>query len=1072
MKRKLSCEWNGINGKRRLVCFRLLLVLCFIFCGLYSANADVLQQKTIKGKVIGTDGYAVIGANVYEKGTTNGVITDIDGNYAINVSSDHAVLTFSFIGYLSQDILVGNRTVLDVTLEEDLKKLDEVVVIGYGTQKRKDLTGAIASIRNEDLGNTPSLSFDQALQGKVPGVQITQTSGAPGGNVNIVVRGLSSITGGNTPLFVVDGFPIGTGGGGSNLSGYAANTYSSAGMASTTTERINPLSSINPADIESIEILKDASATAIYGSRGANGVVLITTKRGKVGKTTIDVNVSFGVQEVAHKIKLLNPQQYAEFVAEGRDNAWVYAGGNASDPNDVRTSNTWVRPEFRNPELLPVDGTDWQDEIFRLAPVQNYQLSATGGTENIKYMVSIGYFDQQGIIIGSDYKRFNIRSNMEAQLTKRIKLGSTLSASYGYGNFARAEGVLGLRGMIQCALGLSPVIPVYTEDGEYNSELGDPYGAPIENPLFINQEYSDKRDKKEFMTNNYIDWEIIGGLNLRSSVGVSFDLNQIKLWKSSMIGEYLNKTSPATAAAIDKKGFNWLNENTVTYKKLFNYVHDVNIVAGFTAQKDTYDQLSAGATDFPTDYIEYLSAGTINSGTHLKSQWSMVSLLARANYVYDGKYMLTATVRRDGSSRFGANNKWGTFPSVSAAYRVSEERFMKQIRPLSNLKIRVSYGVSGNNNIGRNYGYLGLLNVSNYVDANKKLPGLVPGSLANDQLSWEKSKQTNIGIDLGLFNERISLVADWYYNLKTDLLLDVQLPIASGFGSSIQNIGEVENKGIEFGLNTTNIQSRDFQWATTFNISSNKNKVKKLAVEGARYIDGVHITEVGQPIASFYLMNVIGVFQNEEDVKNNPVQHPQTQPGDLKFEDVNDDGKITTTDKKIVGSPFPDFTWGLGNQFQYKNLSLSVFLNASQGNKVYFSAGETLLNTAGVQNQLEMVARRWKSESDPGDGKIGRAIRSDYALGMAQSSKYLFDASYIRIKDITLGYDFPRELIRRIGVKGLNAYLNVSNVYTFTDYPGYDPEASHSGDNVTKAGIDGGVYPTPRTYTVGLKLSF
>lgn len=1065
---KLSYEMAHAWQIRHRRFIRLAFLICFTIYGVATAYA---ASKTVKGKVTDIEGYGIVGVNVVEKGTTNGVITDVEGRYVLNLTTENPVLSFSFIGYISQEHPVGNRTVIDLVLKEDVKALDEVIVVGYGTQKKKDLTGSIASITNEDLGKSPSLSFDQALQGKVAGVQITQTSGAPGGNVNIVVRGISSITGGNTPLYVVDGFPIGTGGGGSNLGGMVENSYSSSGMANSTTERINPLSTINPSDIESIEILKDASATAIYGSRGANGVVLITTKRGKIGKTTVNVNASFGLQQVAHKMKLMNPRQYAEIVAEGRDNAWVYAGGNASDPNDVRTSNAWVRPEFRNPESLPLEGTDWQDEIFRLAPVQNYQLSATGGTENIRYMVSLGYFNQNGIMIGSDYQRFNIRSNIEAQLTNRLKLGSTLSGSYGYGDFARAEGHLGLRGMIQCALAINPMLPVYKEDGSYNSEMGDPLGAPVENPLYINQEFSDKRDMKEFMTNNYLDLEIIKGLNLRTSIGVSFNLNQTKLWKSSKIGMYVDPSSPATAAAIDKKGFNWLNENTLTFKRLFNRVHDLNVVGGFTIQKDTYNQLSAGATDFPTDYIHYLSAGTINSGTHLKSEWSMVSLLARANYVYDGKYMITATVRRDGSSRFGAQHRWGTFPSVSVGYRLSEEKFMKNIRSISNLKLRLSYGVAGNNAIG-NYSHIALLNISNYVDANTILPGLAPATLANDALTWEKSKQTNIGLDFGLFNDRISFVADLYYNLKTDLLLNVQLPAASGFGSSMQNIGEVENKGIEFSLNTINVDTKDFRWSTSFNISSNKNKVRKLATESARIIDGVHITEVGQPISSFYLMHATGVFRDEEDIKNNPVQHPNVQPGDLKFEDVDGNGRITTADKTIVGSPFPDFTWGLGNEFRYKNLSLSVFLNGSQGNKIYFSAGETLLNSAGVQNQLEMVDRRWKSETNPGDGIVPRAIRNDYALGMTSSSRYLFDASYVRIKDITLSYDFPAVGLQKIGIKGLNAYFNVSNVYTFTDYPGFDPEASQAGDQITKTGIDGGTYPTPRTYTVGLKLAF
>lgn len=1069
--RKLCYKLENTLQTGYLFFTRLTLLVCFVIYGITSVYAGPLQQKSVKGKVVGEDGYGIAGVNVIEKGTTNGVITDVEGGYTLNLSTNNAVLSFSFIGYMSQEVSVNGKLNLNIILKEDVKALEEVVVVGYGTQKKKDLTGSITSISSEDLGKTPSLSFDQALQGKVAGVQITQTNGAPGGNVNIVVRGVSSITGGNTPLYVVDGFPIGTGGGNSNLSGLVENSYSSSGMANSTAERINPLSTINPSDIESIEILKDASATAIYGSRGANGVVLITTKRGKIGKTTINVNASFGVQQVAHKIKMMNPRQYAEFVAEGRDNAWVYAGGKASDPNDVRTSNAWVNPDFRNPESLSSKGTDWQDEIFRLAPVQNYQLSATGGTENIKYMVSIGYYDQNGIIVSSDYKRFNIRSNIEAQLTNRLKLGSTLSGSYGYGNFSRAEGHLGMRGMIQCALAINPLLPVYKADGSYNSEMGNALGAPVENPLYINQEFSDKRDMKEFMTNNYLDLEIIKGLNLRSSIGVSFNLNQTQLWKSSQIGMYVDQSSPATAAAIDKKGFNWLNENTLTYRKLFNNVHDLNAVVGFTVQKDIYNQLSAGATDFPTDYIHYLSAGTINTGTHYKSVWSMASLLARANYVYDGKYMLTATVRRDGSSRFGAQHKWGTFPSVSVGYRISEEKFMKNLRAISNLKLRLSYGVAGNNAIG-DYRQIALLNVSNYVDANKVLPGLAPASLANDALTWEKSKQTNVGLDFGLFNQRISIVADYYYNLKTDLLLQVQLPAASGFGSSVQNIGEVENKGVEFSLNTVNIETKNFQWNTSFNISSNSNKVKKLATESARIIDGVHITEVGQPISSFYLMNVIGIFQNEQDVKDNPVQHPKTQPGDLKFEDVDKNEKITTADKKIVGSPFPDFTWGLGNEFRYKNISLNVFLNGSQGNKVYFSAGETLLNSAGVQNQLEMVDRRWKSETNPGDGIVPRAVRNDYALGMSSSSRYLFDASYVRIKDVTLSYDFPASTLRKIGMKGLNAYFNVSNVYTFTDYPGYDPEASQSGDKVTKTGIDGGVYPTPRTYTVGLKFAF
>ena len=1035
-------------------------------------SAPIMQQagKRITGTITDKNGEPIIGANIVEKGTTNGTVSDLNGKFSLAIQKK-TTLIVSFIGYQQREIEANGTEPLKVILSEDTETLEEVVVVGYGTQKKKDLTGSITSISKEQLGTNNSLSFNQVLQGKVAGVQISQTNGAPGGYSNILVRGINSISGSNSPLYVIDGFPIGTQGGG-DLSSFAQNSFSASSMSTSVADKIDPLSTINPADIESIDILKDASATAIYGSRGANGVIIITTKKGKIGKTTINADVSFGVQEVANKLDLMNPKQYAEFVAEGRDNVWIYSGGKATDPNSVRTSNAYVLDAYRHPESLSTKGTDWQDEIFRLAPVQNYQLSATGGTEGIKYMVSAGYYNQQGIVIGSDYKRFSVRSNIEAKLTNRLKFGSILSGSYGYGDFARTEGHLGLRGMIQCALALNPLLAVYNDDGSLTTGLGDPYNAPVENPLLIDREFSDKRDMKDFMTNNYLDLEIIKGLNLRSSIGATANLNQTKLWKSSKIGYYVSTTSPATAAAIDAKGFNWLNENTLTFKRLFNGIHDVNAVFGFTVQKDTYNFLSAGATDFPTDYVTYLEAGTINSGSHYKSEWSMASLLGRVNYIYDGKYMLTATIRRDGSSRFAKGHKWGTFPSASLGYNISEEKFMKNIKPISNLKLRLSYGESGNNAIG-NYNHISLLNVENYVDNNKKVAGLAPSStMANNELTWEKSKQTNIGLDFGLFNNRISLTADWYYNLKTNLLMSVSLPGASEFTQSVKNVGEVENKGLEISLNTVNIEMNNFRWNSSFNISTNQNKVKKMYSEGAKLISGNHITEVGESIASFYLMHVVGIFQNEEEIKNNPVQNPKVQPGDLKFEDVNHDGKITTADKTVVGSPFPDYTWGFNNEFKYKNLSLSIFLNGSHGNDVYFQAGETILNSAGVQNQLAMVDKRWKSESDPGDGIIPRAIRSDYALGMSASSRYLFDGSYVRIKDITLSYDIPSSLLKKIGIKGMNTYFNVSNVYTFTDYPGYDPEASNSGSNILNAGVDNGTYPTPRTYTIGLKFLF
>jgi TonB-linked SusC/RagA family outer membrane protein len=1055
---------------------RFGLIICIFTCLLFSVQSAIAQTKIINGTVTDDSGLSVPGVNVVVKGTSNGVITDHDGKYSIKNVEVSSILLFSYIGYVSEEVRIGNQAVINIILKEDTQALDEVVVVGYGTQRKKDLTGSIVSISAEELGDMPALSFDQALQGKVAGVQITQTTGAPGGNVNIIVRGVSSITGGNSPLYVIDGFPIGTGGGGTDLSSFGSSSYTSSAMANNTANKINPLSSINPNDIESIEILKDASATAIYGSRGANGVVIITTKKGKAGKANINLTASYGIQQVAKKLDMMNPQEFAEFVAEGRDNAWIAANpavNQASDPNDIRSNSTWVRDIFRNPSVLPLEGTDWQDVIFRSAPIQNYQLSASGGTEKIKYLLSGGYFNQEGIVIGSDYQRFNIRSNMEIQLTDRIKLGSIISASYGRGDFARTEGHLQFRSIIQCALASSPTLAVYDADGNPQNELADPLGVPVENPINITRHFSDKRNQTDVLTNNFLDISIIDELSFRTSIGVNYSASQTKLWKSSRIATGQSTTSPATAAVHNRKGLNWLNENTLNYRKLIAEKHDVNVVGGLTVQKDNFNFISAGATDFPTDYITYLSAGTVNAGDNYDSEWSLVSLLARANYVYDEKYMLTATVRRDGSSRFGSKNKWGTFPSVSVGYRISEESFMQSVSFISNLKLRVSYGESGNNLIG-NYAHIGLLGSSNYVDNNTILPGLVTSSMSNDALTWEKSKQVNLGLDFGLFNDRVSLVADFYRDYKTDLLLAVQLPAASGFGSSTQNIGEVENKGVEIGINTDNFLNKNFQWSTNFNISANRNEVKKLATQGARISNSaVQVTQVGEPISSFYLMHVLGVFRNEADVKSgHPLQHPQTQPGDLKYEDVDESGTITSNDKKIIGSPWPDFTWGLGNVFNYKNFSLSAYIIGSHGAQTYLNVGETLINSAGVQNQLAMVNNRWKSESDPGDGLVPRAIRSNTFLGMQQSSRLLFDASYVRIKEVTLSYDFPQSITKRLFMKGLNAYFNISNLYTFTDYPGYDPEASSTGDAVTKAGFDEGVYPLARTYTLGLKVSF
>lgn len=1048
-----------------------------LLLGVDNLFGQTQQKIKVTGIILSADAKeALSGATITEKGTVNQTSSNEKGAYQMEVAAN-ATLIFTFTGHQTKQIAVNNQTVINTDLLADMQQLDDVVVVGYGTQRKKDLTGAITSLSKDDLVPIPGANtFDQMMQGKVAGVQITQNSGAPGGNVNVLIRGVNSITGGNQPLYVIDGFPVGSGGGGAELTGYSSGSYSVSGIiGSSGVNRVNPLSTINPSDIESIEVLKDASATAIYGSRGANGVVIITTKRGKGGRSSINFEHSSGLQQLQRKIELLTPRQYTEFVAQGRDNAWVFSGGSASDPNEARSTATWVKPAFRNPEQFANTGygTDWQDVIFKQALSQNYQLSATGNKEGMNYAVSGGYLDQDGIIIGSAFQKFNIRANLDVDINPKLKIGTSFAGTHSFGDFARAEGDLQHRGLIAVALGSDPTIPVYGENGEYYSEFSDPLGIPVEHPLIIAENFSDKRKNTNVFSNSYLEYILLDGLTLKSTLGVNYNGNQTRIWKSSKIGLATSRFGAALAGVTKTTNLNWLNENTLSYRKTFNEKHNIDALVGFTIQKSQDDILQAGASEFPTDDIPYLAGGIVSAGTDYTSEWSMLSWLGRVNYAYADKYLATVTIRRDGSSRFGSKNKWGTFPSLSLAYRLSEEQFLKESKAIDELKIRASYGVAGNNLIG-NYASLGLLGISRTVANGTIIPGITPSSLGNELLNWEKSYQVNIGIDLSLFNNRISFTADAYRSHKKDLLLTVGLPAASGFSSSVQNIGELENKGLELTLSTENIQGKNFRWSTDLNVSINRNKVLALNTANAMInTSDFQVAQVGYPISSFRLLNILGVFQTPEEVSNSPVQHPSTQPGDYRFEDADGNGRITQADRTIVGDPWPDFTWGMSNQFSYKNWSLRVSIYGSQGNDIYFQGGHVSLNGAGVQNQLALMDERWKSPEDPGNGEYARAIRNDYAFGFSPgSTKFLFDASFVRIKNVNLAYNIPSPILEKWKIKSLAVYADVTNLFTFTNYPGFDPEAGTGGDNIARTGVDFYSYPIPRTYSLGLRVSF
>lgn len=838
---------STIAYKRMLTTLLFInLITCFIAnaqvsngpngSGLFRVTGTVLSQET---------GLPLQGVNVLVKGTTLGTTSDEKGAYNISAPRSNSTLIFSSVGYNTEEKPINNKGIVNVSLSNDAKALADVVVIGYGTQRKRDVTGSVGSVSARQIKDLPVTGLDQALAGQISGVQVSQTTGAPGGGVTIRVRGTGSIGAGNEPLYVIDGFPV-------------EGNYS---------QFQNPLNSINPNDIESIEVLKDASAQAIYGSRGSNGVVLITTKKGKQGRSKFDFEVYTGWQQIAHKIGLLNAREQVELVVEAKTTSWLELSptNKATDPMSIRPLALQYSPIFNNIDSFGV-GTDWQDEVFRTAPMTNYQLTASGGSEDIHYLISGGYFDQQGIIINSGFKRYSSRINVDATVSKRIKVGINLAPSYTTTSVIPAEGDAGDDGIINNLFAYSPIYAVYKPDGSYTTQIRSDF-SNAENPVNIAKSVTDKRSRIRLLGNIFADFEIIKGLNFRTSFGSDISSSRLTYFRPSTVGR---GGTPAPVAALGKsgssQGVNWLNENTLTYVKSFQQAHNITALLGYTIQKETIESNSIDATNFPNDFVVTLNAGQVTAGNSTISQWSLLSYLSRVQYDYKGKYLATATLRRDGSSRFGSENKWGIFPSASVGWRISEENFMQNgaVKAISDLKLRASYGYSGNNTIG-NYSSLALLSPSNYplgAGGGAVTNGLSVSNLLNKELTWENSKQFDVGLDLGLFNDRIYFVADYYNKITSDLLLDVPVPTLTGFSRSLQNIGKVKNWGWEFAINTKNFV-RKFKWNTNANISFNKNKVLALGPSGDPIRSGGdnlnHLTQIGSPIGSFFGYIVEGI---------------------------------------------------------------------------------------------------------------------------------------------------------------------------------------------------------------------
>jgi len=1010
------------------------LLSIFLVCVLV-ASAAFAQDKRITGKVTAQeDGLPLPGVSIKVTGSQLGTQTDVNGNYSLNVPSTGKSLQFSFIGFISQTVSIGSKTAINISLANDATTLSEVVVTAYGTLKRGEVTGSQTSVKAADIANTPILSPEQALQGRAAGVQVTQASGTPGGGISIRVRGPSSISGSSQPLYVVDGVPINTG------------SYSQLGAGGQTT---NALSDINPNDIESIEVLKDAAASAIYGSRAANGVIIVNTKRGLNQATKISFNSYYGTQQVNKKIPTINGQQYIELINEGLGARFGLdynsAFGLSANPADYPSTN-------------------WQDIIFEKANISNYELSARGGNEKTKFAVSGTVFDQRGIVIGSGFKRYNGRINVDNQATDKLKL--TLNASFSNSTSNRINNDNNINGIVSAAILFGSHIPAYNADGSYGK---DPL-SPVDNPIASAIERTFLFNSNRLLTSGAAEYKILPSLTFKSQLSLDYVFTKDRNF---------NPTTTNTGAGTAGSGsegqnqeINYITENILNYAKVFNKKHSLNLTGVFSYQESNFESLFAAATNFPGNSIRRLSAGAVRTtATSGGSSNALESYVARVNYAFNEKYIFQSSVRIDGSSRFGSEKRYGTFPSVSAAWRVSEESFIKNIKSISDLKLRGSYGIVGNQEIG-NFTSLQLVGGgANYLQQS----GLAPTQLGNPLLSWENTEALDLGLDLGMFNNRLTFTFDAYQRKTSDLLLNKPLVGSSGFLGIQSNIGDIQNRGLEFGLTGVIFDKPNFKWNSNFNISFNKNEV--LAISGNPFAAGfASWVEVGQPLGAFRGYRTDGIFQNQAEINAAPIQtvssnaRARTAPGDIKFKDLNGDGRITGDDQEIIGGGLPTYYGGFTNNFTYKNFDLSAFLQFSGGNQIYNNNRAFAEGMNSVFGQFETVLSRWTPTNT--NTTMPRAIWGDPNNNRRTSDRFLEDGDYIRMKNISLGYTFSPKIATKLRVSNLKFYVAAQNLFTITDYSGFDPEVSAFSDTNTAPGTDFLTFPQAKTFTAGLNLTF
>lgn len=1060
------------------------------------ALATHAQERQINGRVLDdSTGQGLANITVTIAGDDKGTQTDQSGNFRLTVPRESLKGRFiiSSVGYTTQTIGIAQDLV--IRLKKELRVLDDVIVIGYGTQKKKNVTGAVSSFDARKLEERPVQRVDQALVGQLAGVTVKSTTGVPGKALSIQVRGSGSISGGNEPLYVIDGFPLSV-----NSSNTANGNFSTG----------NPLDNINPNDIENIQVLKDASAAAIYGSRASNGVVLITTKRGQSGKPKINFNLYGGYNQaqkklemmdgdewIAHATEIINAQYLVKYGSTGAtindDRATRLAkNGGVFDPNYI------LDPRWSMPGHPGLRYIDWQDLIERKGQIQNYQVSASGGNDAVKYYMSGNFANQDGFVIGLGYRSYSLRANLEINASKNLKFGVNIAPTY---SITQDPGIDGKDNIFHQSLSLAPV----QEDtmGFYPNALGNGqyvYSSTTNSPYAKLQ--FNKGTTKRYRTLGTIfgDYQIINGLNFRSSVNLDNTDNIATTYVPYITGGTqsartftgANNLLAGTSGTYNSyRRQTFVNENTLTYNKLFHKVHSVNLLAGFSYNLDRLDRTTMSSNGgFTNASIQTLNGAAAVTGNTSSTQSVLISYFSRLLYGYKDKYFLSASLRRDGSSRFGINNQYGIFPSASLKWIVTEENFMKTVTVLSDLRLRASFGVNGNNSFGVNsslslpndYPSIATIGSAGYAFGTTQAAviGQAPNVLANPDLKWEKSQTYDFGLDFGFFNNRITGSFDYYNKLNTDLLLNVQVPEVTGFQTYLTNIGSVRNIGQELEITTRNMIGK-FQWSTSFNITHNTNKILELAPGQTQIIipNGFTVSDqilrVGSPLNSIYVLKVIG-FLSADDIAKKLPQYTTQQEGDFKFQDLNGDGVISEADKQIVGHPNPDYTYGITNTFRYKAFDLSVLVQGQWGGSIYSQLGRAITRPGQGRsdNHPESFVNRWKSPTDQGEGRFGKAY-SSYNNPITAATDWLYSSDYVRVRNITLGYNL-KSVIKKSFVQNARLYFTLENFFGHDKYyNGLNPEASNTAVSSNSAYPEAGDYgalPLAKSMILGLNITF